>query len=72
MATRRRVPATRIIPRFELLEIQVRSVTLIRDNAGKIIGKGLGDAKEIHSEQEFHEFYRECIREIAEHNKEAK
>ena len=69
MANRRRTPPTRAIPRFELLEVQVRSVTIIRDERGNILGKGIGDAKEVHSEQEFHEFWMKCKEEIAENNK---
>lgn len=65
-----KIPATRYIPRIELLEIQCRSVTIIRDESGKILGKGLGDVKEIHSEEEFAEYLQNCRLEISDHLKE--
>lgn len=72
MAKLPRVPSTRYIPRIELLEVQCRAVTIIRDKSGKILGKGLGDVKEIHSEEEFAEYLQNCRMEITANLKEMK
>lgn len=69
MANRSRVPATHKMPRLELLEIECVSVTIVRDNAGKIIGTGRGEAKHIHNAVEFAEYLEICRKEIAEGNK---
>lgn len=65
-----RIPATRYIPQMELLEIQCVSVTIFRDESGKIIGKGYGGVKEIHDEKEFAEYLQNCRRELSEKLKE--
>jgi hypothetical protein len=67
MAKLRRVPHP---PLLELLEIQCRSITIVRDKAGNILGKGIGDAKEIHSVEEFETFLENCRKEIARHLQE--
>lgn len=72
MAKLPRVPSTRYIPRLELLEIQCTSITIIRDQSGKILGKGVGQTKEVHSEEEFAEYLQNCRREITENLKALK
>lgn len=59
MARQRRVPATRSLPKVELLEIQCVAVSIIRDGSGKIVGKGYGAMKEVHSVEEFAEYFEE-------------
>lgn len=70
MARQRRVPATRSLPRVELLEIQCVAVSIIRDGSGKIIGKGNGALKEIHSVEEFTEYFEDVKRQEKDARKE--
>lgn len=70
MANRPRVPATRKMPRLELLEMKCVPVSIIRDNAGKILGTGDGTERKVHSVEEFAEFLENCRKEITEANKQ--
>lgn len=68
-----RVPRTRTVykpPRVELTEIQCISVTLIRDERGKVKGHGYGNVREIRSVEEFAEYFRTCEAEVRAANKE--
>lgn len=69
MAKPRRVPATRKMPKLELLEVQCVPISIVRDNAGKILGTGEGNVRKVHSVEEFAEFLENCRKEITEANK---
>jgi hypothetical protein len=45
-------------------------VSIIRDNAGKILGTGDGTERKVHSVEEFAEFLENCRKEITEANKQ--
>jgi len=47
----------RKLPSVELLEIQCVAISIVRDSSGKIIGKGNGALKEVHSVEEFAEYF---------------
>jgi len=61
MANKRRIPGTRktngSIPYVELLEIQCTAISIVRDASGTIIGKGMGGMREVHSVEEFAEYF---------------
>lgn len=67
MASKTRIPKS--IPRVEILEIECTCITIIRDNTGKIIGKGKGITKEIHTIDEFIDYFNNCNTELYEANK---
>jgi hypothetical protein len=69
MARQRRVPATKSIPTHELLEVEVRAIMLIRNTAGKIVGKVVAQPQSVFDEEGF-AGYMETVRgEVAQLNK---
>lgn len=66
MASQRRTPGTRSIPSHELLEVQCTPVILVRDRAGKIQAKQMGNTFNVMNEEQFSELMKQVRSEIAE------